>query len=123
MASSVTQCKLHKTPIIFKEHWLPVGITSALMLLYIATLFYPGGSQYDANEVGFDRQNNYLRHLFNPKGVNDLPNTSRIWAIGGVFFLSVSFGLFFIHFSKKIPLKSASNIIKYFGIGVRQLLF
>lgn len=32
-------------------------------------------------------------------------------------FLSVSFAVFFIHFSKKIPAKGAANVIKYSGAG------
>jgi hypothetical protein len=38
----------------------------------VATLYYPGGSQYDKNSVGYDWKNNYLSYLFDAKAVNGL---------------------------------------------------
>ncbi len=106
-----------------KKHSILLGITVALLLLFTATLQYPGGSQYNSNSVGYNWQNNYISNLFSPKAVNGLSNTSRPWAICGMLFLCASFTLFFISFSKKIPSKLSANIIKYCGIGAMIFAF
>ena len=49
--------------------------------------------------------------------MNGADNPSRIWADLGMMFLSASFALFFIGYSKRIPAKKAGNVIKYFGVG------
>jgi hypothetical protein len=66
--------------------------------------------------MGYDWANNYISNLLNPQAVNGMINTARPWAVGGVLFLSASFGLFFIGFSDKIKVKSAANVIKYGGL-------
>ena len=94
-----------------------IGIIISLLLLFIATIYYPGGSQYDKNSIGFDWANNYLCNLFDEKAMNGSTNPSRHWAIAGMFFLCTSFALFFVTFSNKIPHRSNSKIIKYFGVS------
>ena len=108
---------------MLKKHSVLLGIIIALLLLFIATIQYPGGSQYSSNSVGYDWQNNYISNLFSPKAVNGLSNMSRPWAICGMLFLCASFTLFFISFSKKIPSKLSANIIKYCGIGAMLFAF
>jgi hypothetical protein len=108
---------------MFIKHSILTGIVIALVLLFIATRHYPGGSQHDANSVGFDWRNNYLSNLFSVKAVNGADNTSRPWAVAGMFFLCASFGLFFIDFSNKIPQKSAAGIIRYFGAAAMLFAF
>jgi hypothetical protein len=49
--------------------------------------------------------------------MNGSDNPSRIWAGLGMIFLSMSFAVFFIGFSKRIPDRGASRIIKYLGAG------
>ena len=93
------------------------GIIGSLLLLLVATLYYPGGSQYDQNAPGFDWQHNYLSNLFDTKAMNGSDNASRPWAVGGMLLLCASLTLFFVEFSKKITVKSAANIIQYFGVG------
>jgi hypothetical protein len=102
---------------MLRKYSILSGILIALLLLFIATLYYPGGSQYDKNTAGYDWKNNYLSNLFSPKAVNGADNASRPWAVAGMLFLCASFAVFFIEFSKKIPSKGAARIIKYFGIG------
>lgn len=65
--------------------------------------------------MGYDWKNNYLCNLFDPKAMNGLDNLSRPWAVAGMFFLCLSAAIFFIDFSKKIPLKGASGIVRYSG--------
>ncbi|MES2278189.1 MAG: hypothetical protein V4592_19320 [Bacteroidota bacterium] len=108
---------------MFKKHTILIGIIIALLLLVVATQYYPGGSQVDKNSVGFSWRQNYLSNLFGDKAVNGAPNTSRPWADAGMFFLSVSIAWFFTGFSKKIPAKRPANIIRYFGIGATLCAF
>ena len=88
-----------------------------MSLLLIATWYYPGGSQFDKNSIGYDWKNNYISNLFGKNAVNGANNQSRFWAIGGMIFLSVSFAVFFIEYSKRIPAKGPAKIIKYVGAG------
>ena len=100
---------------MISRHLILIVIIISLLLLFIATLYYPCGSQFDKNSIGFDWANNYLCNLFDEKAMNGSNNPSRHWAIAGMVFLSTSFALFFIRFSNKIPQRGSSNIIKYFG--------
>ena len=102
---------------MIKKYSVLIGVLISLSFLIVATLVYPGGSLADKNSIGFQWSKNFISNLFGVKAVNGLDNPSRIWADIGMIFLSVSFGLFFINFSKKIPKKNAANIIKYLGVG------
>ncbi len=99
------------------------GIIISLIFLIAATRYYPGGSQYDKNSIGYSWKNNYISNVFSVKAVNGFNNTARPLAICGMFFLCASFALFFIGFSKKIPLKSAARIIAYCGTGAMLFAF
>jgi hypothetical protein len=94
-----------------------MAVIASAILLYVATVYYPGGSQHDIHSVGYDWQNNYLSNLFSEKAINGMANTSRPWSVGGMFFLSLSFALFFIQFSKKISSTGAAKVIRYAGIA------
>ncbi len=108
---------------MYKKYFLLTGILISLSLLFVATRYYPGGSQNDSNAIGFSWTHNYLCNLFGEKAVNGADNASRIWAITGTFFLCASIALFFFEFSKKIPLKGSANIIRYCGISAMLLAF
>src|SRR6188768_3918488 len=100
---------------MLKKYSILLGIIISISLLLIATAYYPGGSQADKASIGYDWKNNYISNLFSEKAINGSDNASRYWAIGGMFFLSASYAIFFIDFSKKIPAKGAAKIIKYVG--------
>jgi hypothetical protein len=102
---------------MIKKYAVLTGIIVSLLLIYIATLVYPGGSLFDKDSVGFDWTKNFISNLFAEKAVNGLHNPAQMWAYAGMIFLSVSFAIFFIGYSKKIPAKGAANIIKYLGAG------
>jgi hypothetical protein len=108
---------------MFKKHFVLIGIIVALLLLLIATLVYPGGSLSNKNAVGFDWSKNFISNLFAEKAVNGLDNPARLWADGGMIFLALSFATFFIAFSQKIPVKSASMIIRYLGASGMVFMF
>lgn len=102
---------------MLKKHSILLGLIISIVFLFIATWHYPGGSQVDKNSVGYSWKDNYISNLFGSKAVNGADNSARIWAIGGMIFLSASFALFFVEFSKRIPAGVASKIIKYVGAG------
>jgi hypothetical protein len=102
---------------MLRKNLILLGIVIAILLLVIAAIHYPGGSQKDLNSVGYDWKNNYLSNLFSAKAVNGQENASRPWASVGMLFLCISFALFFIDSSNKIASKGAAKIIKYCGAG------
>jgi hypothetical protein len=102
---------------MLKKHSILIGFIAAISLLSLSTVFYPGGSQKDKNTIGYDWKNNYLCNLFSEKAVNGAPNPARIWAIMGLYFLCISFALFFYNFSTKIASKTSANAIKFGGVG------
>lgn len=102
---------------MLKKHAVLLSIFISLMMLIIATVIYPGGSVADKTSPGFDWTKNYFSNLFDEKAINGEKNVSRTWADTGMIFLSLGFILFFIRFSRKIPLPGAAKIIKYVGAG------
>ena len=100
---------------MIKKYSVLICIVISVILLVIATLFYPGGSLLDKNSIGFDWSKNFISNLFLAKALNGSENTSRIWAIIGMAFHAVGYGLFFINMSKKIPSRNAAIILKYIG--------
>ena len=106
-----------------KKHAVLIGIVFSIVLLVIAAIYYPGGSQIDKNSIGYDWKNNYMSNLFSPKAVNGLDNTSRPWAMAGMFFLCTSCAIFFTGFSKRLPPGTAAGIIKYSGACAALFVF
>ena len=95
----------------------------SVILIVIAALSYPGGSLLDNNSVGFGWSKNFISNLFSEKALNGSENHGRIWAIIGMAFQSVGYGVFFINMSKKISLKVWGNILKYIGFANIFLIF
>jgi hypothetical protein len=101
---------------MIKKYKILIGVLIGTLLLIIATIYYPGGTYENVNSVGYDWANNYISNLLRPLAVNGEENTARPLAIFGVLFLTASFGLFFVTFSNRIKIRSASLVIKYLGI-------
>jgi hypothetical protein len=98
-----------------KKHSILIGIGISLLLLIIATKYYPGGSNFDKTTIGFSWTTNYISNLFADKAVNGMENGARYWAVGSMMILSLSFSMFFVQFSKRIPHKGSANLIKFLG--------
>ena len=96
-------------------------VVISVLFMVTATLLYPGGSILDKNSVGFDWSKNFFSNLFLAKALNGTANPSRIWALIGMVFNSIGYGLFFIHTSQKIPQKHTELVLK--SIGVVNMLF
>ena len=73
----------------------------SVILLAIAILVYPGGSLLDKNSIGFGWSKNFISNLFETKAINGSENPGWIWALIGMAFHSVGYGIFFINMSKK----------------------
>jgi hypothetical protein len=108
---------------MFKRYSILIGLLVSVFLLILATFHYPGGTYENVNTEGFDWSSNYISNLLRPLAVNGTENAARPYAVGGVFFLTVSCGVFFVKFSDRIKIKSASFIIKYLGILATILAF
>ncbi|MEY3421609.1 MAG: hypothetical protein RIR48_1905 [Bacteroidota bacterium] len=104
-----------------KKYSVLICVINSVLFLVIATLLYPGGSIHDNNSVGFDWSKNFFSNLFLTKSLNGTMNPSRIWALIGMVFNSIGYGLFFIHTSRKIPDKHTTLVLK--SIGVVNMLF
>lgn len=98
---------------------LPVWGTILFAVLYfLATCFYPGGSQADANARGFSWVNNYWCNLLNEKAINGQSNAARPIALLAMIILGGTLSAFWFLFAGSIR---AGKVLKYM-IGVSGLL-
>lgn len=106
---------------MFKKYSVLICIVVSVILMVIAASVYPGGSLLDKNSEGFNWSKNFISNLFLEKAINGFDNKSRVWAIIGMAFHSVGYGIFFINTSKKIPQKHTEKVLKL--IGTANILF
>lgn len=106
---------------MIKKYSVLICLVISVVLIVTATFVYPGGSILDENSTGFDWSENFISNLFAAKAINGVENTSRIWALIGIGFHSLGYGIFFINMSKKITAKQAATVLKV--IGVSNILF
>jgi hypothetical protein len=98
-----------------KKYSVLMCMVISVVLIVIASSLYPGGSLLNKNSIGFNWSKNFVSNLFATKAINGLENPGRIWAIIGMAFHSVGYGIFFINMSKKIPSRQWANILKFIG--------
>ena len=106
---------------MIKKYSVLICVVTSAILIVIATLAYPGGSLFDKNSIGFGWSKNFLCNLFATKAINGSENPGRIWALIGMAFHSVGYGIFFINMSKKISSRQWANILKF--IGATNIIF
>jgi hypothetical protein len=70
------------------------------LLYFIATLYYPGGSQIDKNSIGFSWANNYWCNLLNDKAINGQTNSAQPIALTAMFILYLTLTFFWFQFPK-----------------------
>jgi hypothetical protein len=104
-----------------RKYSVLICVVSSVFFLVTATLVYPGGSILDKNSVGFNWSKNYFSNLFLETALNGTENPSRVWALIGMVFNSIGYGLFFIHTSRKIPHKHTELVLK--SIGIANMIF
>ena len=102
---------------MIKKYSVLISLFISVILLVIATLVYPGGSLLDKDSIGFYWSKNFISNLFATKAINGSENPGWIWALIGMAFHSVGYGIFFINMSKKIPSRQWANILKFIGIA------
>jgi hypothetical protein len=73
------------------------------------------------NSIGFDWSRNFFSNLFLAKALNGSANPSRIWALIGMAFHSLAYGIFFIHTARKVNQRHAAFVLK--SIGVVNMIF
>src|SRR5688572_24777361 len=106
---------------MIKKYSVLIYVLLSVIFILIATLAYPGGSLLDKNSTGFDWTKNFMSNLFETKAMNGSENHGRIWAIIGMAFHSLGYGLFFMNMSKKMSSRQVANIFKF--IGVTNIVF
>lgn len=100
---------------MIKKYAVLICMATSVLFIVIATLAYPGGSVLDKNSVGFDWSKNFLSNLFATKAINGSENPGWIWALIGMAFHSVGYGIFFIDMSKKISSRPWATSLKWIG--------
>jgi len=104
-----------------RKYAVLVSVAITIVFLFIATLFYPGGSILNKNAVGFDWTKNFFSNLFLETALNGAANPSRVWALIGMVFHSIAYGIFFFHTAQKIPHKHTVFVLK--TVGIANMLF
>jgi hypothetical protein len=94
-----------------------VGILVSVLLFTVAMAFYPGGTSFSANTVGYDWSRNFLSSLFQPQAWNGSPNPARWFAIPAMFLLCLSYGFIFRCVSRRGRSKFQRKAIEIGGIG------
>lgn len=106
---------------MMRKYGVLICMLIAVFFLILATLLYPGGSMLNKSSEGFNWSENFFSNLFLEKALNGAVNPARIWALIGMIFHSVGYGLFFIHTARKILHKQAVFILQ--TIGIVNMLF
>ncbi len=102
-----------KTAIKPQNIWVLTPLFGTLLfvvLYFIATLLYPGGSQVDKNSKGFSWTNNYWCNLLNANAINEQHNSARPLAITAMFVLCLTLAIFWYIFPQQIDLKKRSRL-------------
>jgi hypothetical protein len=97
-----------------KNIWIltPLFGTLLYVLLYfVASLFYPGGSQFDKNSNGFSWAQNYWCNLLNESAINGQPNHSRPIALVAMIVLCLTLIIFWWQFPKHVEFKKNTRLI------------
>jgi hypothetical protein len=103
-----------------KNTWnlIPIfGTLQFFFFYFIATLYYPGGSNVDINAISFSWANNYWCNLLSETAINGQPNAAKPFAMFGMFVLCITISIFWYIFPKQINInKKLKKIIQIFGI-------
>lgn len=103
-----------KTPILYRKYiWIlaPVaGIIIFICLYLLATLFYPGGSQFDKDSKWFSWAQNYWCNLLSENAINGQPNAARPIALAGMFILCTALISFWYIFPRNIKSSKAFTL-------------
>jgi hypothetical protein len=88
-----------------------LGTIIFIMLYFIATLYYPGGSQVDKNSIGFSWINNYWCNLLNENAMNGQRNPAKPIAMAAMFILCFSLSVFWILFPQHVKIGKNGKLV------------
>jgi hypothetical protein len=113
-----------------KKIWLlspACGIFAYVILYFIATLYYPGGAQFNKNSKGFSWTQNYWCNLLNENGINGQHNSARPIAMIAMLILCVTLIIFWYIFPRQIAFKKITKwiiqISGFIAMSVGMFLF
>lgn len=78
------------------------GSVLFVLLYFVATLFYPGGSPFDKEAKGFRWTENYWCNLLNDKAINGLHNSAKPIAFTAMVVLCLALVFFWYHFPLQV---------------------
>lgn len=97
------------------------GIVVFVLLYFLAAYYYPGGSNFDAHQVGFRWSTNYWCELLGFNAKNGEYNTARPIGLSGMVILSISISFFWFYIPTLIPQKKWMNTLLSFS-GIMSML-
>lgn len=100
-----------------KQHWPILGIVIAVGLFFVAAAYYPGGTTWDENAVGYHWAQNFISTLFAPTALNGEANAARVYSIPAMLLMCLSLGAVFKLISGKSQPKVHRTLIEIGGIG------
>ena len=104
-----------------KSIWVLTPLFGSLLyaLLYVtATLFYPGGSQFNKEAKGFSWMHNYWCNLLNEHAINGQHNPARPIALTAMVLLCITLALFWYIFAGLAGFqKTGRLLIRFSGIA------
>lgn len=81
-----------------------IGIVNFFIFYFIATLYYPGGSNFDQLENGFNWYTNYWCELLYTYSKNGHINAARPYAIVAMISMTISVGYFWYSIPRFLPI-------------------
>ncbi len=87
------------------------GILVYTFLYFFATMFYPGGSQFDKNSIGFSWTQNYWCNLLDEKAINGQSNPAKPIAITAMLFLCTALIIFWYIFPRHVNISKSLRLI------------
>lgn len=97
---------------------IPVaGILLFFVFYLVATQFYPGGSNFNPSEDGFNWQTNYWCELLYEYSKNGHLNAARPYALTAMASLTISVGYFWYSYPPLLPAsEKLSNLVRWTGV-------
>lgn len=101
-----------------------LGTILFVVIYFVATFFYPGGSQVDKNSIGFSWTDNYWCNLLMEDAINGQHNSAKPIALTGMFVLCLTLSIFWFEFPRQIKIgKNTKLTIQISGILAMAVAF
>jgi len=116
---------LTKTTIKPQNIWVLIPLFGTLLFLclyFVATLFYPGGSQVGKTSEGFSWINNYWCNLLNKIAIDGRHNAAKPIAMAAMFVLCLTLAIFWYIFPKQVDFKKRSRLTIQISGGLAMII-